>query len=255
METKRTHSRRRGRRLLDNMEEISRAEHLTTNSNITDASPIGYVGLVHIFRQQVKETLPRLGALARLVQIAMSCFLAVASAGYYDGAPAHGGQYQGPLHIPVLDHNGVPVEPKEVQEARKNHLAAFSGVQTAPAHNYGYTAPQQHYQPQYNAPQHNYQSQHVPVIDAQGVPQDALDVAAVKAAHFAAYAQVNARAAPAGIQNYGYRHYHAAPAHYAPAGHNAGPIDTPEVAAAKAAHFAAHAQVAQPQQPHHYNQW
>ncbi|XP_037815191.1 histidine-rich protein PFHRP-II [Lucilia sericata] len=37
----------------------------------------------------------------------------------------HGGPYHGPLHIPVI-HNGVPVEPAEVQHARAAHLSALA---------------------------------------------------------------------------------------------------------------------------------
>ncbi|KAI4461735.1 structural contituent of cuticle [Holotrichia oblita] len=45
--------------------------------------------------------------------------------GRYDGGYGHGGgQWTGPIHIPVIDGNGVPVEPPAVQHARAAHLAA-----------------------------------------------------------------------------------------------------------------------------------
>ncbi|XP_005178026.1 histidine-rich protein PFHRP-II [Musca domestica] len=55
-------------------------------------------------------------------------------AGGHGGAPSHyatsahhtpAGPYHGPLHIPVI-HNGVPVEPAEVQHARAAHLNALA---------------------------------------------------------------------------------------------------------------------------------
>uniref|UniRef100_A0A1A9WY83 Cuticle protein 6 n=1 Tax=Glossina brevipalpis TaxID=37001 RepID=A0A1A9WY83_9MUSC len=46
---------------------------------------------------------------------------------HYSTAAHHGGYggYKGPLHYPVL-HNGVPVEPAEVQHARAAHLSALA---------------------------------------------------------------------------------------------------------------------------------
>ncbi|TMW44957.1 hypothetical protein DOY81_009963 [Sarcophaga bullata] len=61
--------------------------------------------------------------------------------GSYGGAPTHYatsahhenyGPYKGPLHIPVI-HNGVPVEPAEVQHARAAHLSALA----AESHGHG----------------------------------------------------------------------------------------------------------------------
>ncbi|KAK9887751.1 hypothetical protein WA026_000065 [Henosepilachna vigintioctopunctata] len=41
-------------------------------------------------------------------------------------ADYHEKKWNGPIHIPVLDHNGVPVEPHEVQHARQEHLSALA---------------------------------------------------------------------------------------------------------------------------------
>jgi len=90
-----------------------------------------------------------------------------------------------------------------------------------------------------------------------GAPQpvaDTPEVAAAKAAHFAAYnAAASAAAASPGYgpaaPAYGGAYPGAVPGYGAPYGANPPlvngvPADTPEVAAAKAAHFAAHAQAA-----------
>ncbi|XP_013113821.1 histidine-rich protein PFHRP-II [Stomoxys calcitrans] len=63
----------------------------------------------------------------------------------HGGAPSHyatsahhvpSGPYHGPLHIPVI-HNGVPVEPAEVQHARAAHLNAVAAESHGPAgHDY-----------------------------------------------------------------------------------------------------------------------
>lgn len=88
-----------------------------------------------------------------------------------------------------------------------------------------------------------------------GAPQpvaDTPEVAAARAAHFAAYnAAASAAAAAPDTGAYGAPAYagsypgapgYGAPYAAAPAIVNGVPADTPEVAAAKAAHFAAHAQ-------------
>lgn len=49
----------------------------------------------------------------------------------------HYGPYKGPIHIPVIDHNGVPVEPAEVQHARAAHLSALAAESHKSA-GYGY---------------------------------------------------------------------------------------------------------------------
>lgn len=59
------------------------------------------------------------------------------AAGQYSSAAHHGGYgaYKGPLHYPVL-HNGVPVEPAEVQHARAAHLSALA-AESSKAASYG----------------------------------------------------------------------------------------------------------------------
>lgn len=124
------------------------------------------------------------------LQIAVSCLVVVASAGW-------GGNqgYQGPYHIPVIGPNGVPQEPPELVAARRNHLAAFQGQpQQGPP-------PQQGYQQQ--GPPPNYGQPPAPVqpryqgplarIGPDGLPQYASDVAAARAAHQAAYSEVISR--------------------------------------------------------------
>jgi len=95
-----------------------------------------------------------------------------------------------------------------------------------------------------------YEAQHLPVIDANGVPVDTPANQAAKAQHFAqkAYAQarngdvaVVAAAAPVYPAYSAYSAYSAYPWAY-PVAAPVVPADTPEVAAAKVQHFAAHAE-------------
>lgn len=85
------------------------------------------------------------------------------------------------------------------------------------------------------------------MINHQGVPVDTPEVQHAKAAHFAAYA----KAAQEAAANPDYTQYvYAAPWSHGPVpqiAHNGVPLDTPEVAAAKSAHLAAHAAAR-----HHY---
>lgn len=82
------------------------------------------------------------------------------------------------------------------------------------------------------------------------LPRDTPEVAAAKAAHFAQYNYEAARNTLGYVPYYSPLAY-AAPLYYnypyafggAPIGADGRVIDTPEVAAAKAAHFAAHAKV------------
>ncbi|XP_037955275.1 histidine-rich protein PFHRP-III-like [Teleopsis dalmanni] len=59
--------------------------------------------------------------------------------GHYDGGNYGGGHYdgghKGPIHIPVI-HNGVPVEPAEVQHARAAHLSALAAASHGAGHHY-----------------------------------------------------------------------------------------------------------------------
>ena len=83
-----------------------------------------------------------------------------------------------------------------------------------------------------------------PTVLTQVAPlpvQDTPEVAAAKAAHFAAYnAAAAAAAASPDLGEYG--SVYTGPLAGVPVIVNGVPVDTPEVASAKAAHFAAHAQ-------------
>lgn len=83
-------------------------------------------------------------------------------------------------------------------------------------------------------------------ITSAGVPADTPEVAAAKAAHFAAHAAAAHGAHHLHKRSLWGGHGYAAPWAYAPAPviHNGVPIDTPEVQHAKAAHFAAHSAAA-----------
>ncbi|XP_021695063.1 histidine-rich protein PFHRP-II-like [Aedes aegypti] len=89
------------------------------------------------------------------------------------------------------------------------------------------------------------------VCSGSYVPADTPEVAAAKAAHFAAHAHVAAHAAPAGP----HWDHHDAPAQkwhgpiHIPQIHNGVPVETPEVQHAKAFHAAAYAKVSA--YPHH----
>lgn len=140
-------------------------------------------------------------------------------------------------HIPVIGPNGVPVDTPEVQHAKAAHFAAHAAagghaghLVAGPIVAYG-AAPL------------------TTVITHNGLPLDTPEVQHAKAAHFAAYnsAAVRNSVGPSGhvpINTY------AAPwAHgIAAVSHNGVPLDTPEVAVAKAAHLAAHAAA----RAHHY---
>ncbi|XP_067619792.1 pupal cuticle protein [Eurosta solidaginis] len=129
-----------------------------------------------------------------------------------------------PQHIPVLTHDGVPVDTPEVQHARAEHYAAYSAAAAAAAaHPDPHEAEGHHlYKRSLYGHPWNYAHQnalaHVPLTH-DGVPVDTPDVHAAKAAHFAAHAKALGHVA----------HGHGVP------------VDTPEVAHAKASHFAAHA--------------
>ncbi|KAF5301951.1 hypothetical protein FQR65_LT08687 [Abscondita terminalis] len=139
--------------------------------------------------------------------IVLSLAFAAASATYpYSYAHLYG------QHIPVIDHNGVPVDTPEVQAAKAAHFSAHAAASHG-VHGIAHIA--------YAGPHH------YPVIDAAGRPLDTPEVEHAKAAHFHAYNEAAAR-----------NHVYGSP--YAVA--HVGIADTPEVQLAKAAHFAAHAQ-------------
>lgn len=146
-------------------------------------------------------------------------------------------------HVPVIGHDGVPVDTPEVQAAKAHHFAAHAAI----SH---HSAPVVSYAPQHDYTPHHYTGPiHIPVIDHNGVPVETPEVQHAKAEHAAAHAKSHGGAYTA------YGGHYSAPVsaysgHYAvPAiGHDGTPLDTPEVQAAKAAHFAAHSKA----QGHYY---
>ncbi|CAG9760568.1 unnamed protein product [Ceutorhynchus assimilis] len=170
--------------------------------------------------------------------------------------------YLGPIHIPVIGPNGVPVEPHEVQAARANHLAAVASAHKGPYTAFGVpslahnalpldtpevaSAKLQHYQDFAVAAQRN--GVHVPLISATTrlagpLPVDTPEVQHAKAAHFHAYAEAAARGGPSSYLGHYRRRRDIYGGYHVPViGHNGVPVDTPEVQAARANHLAALAQ-------------
>lgn len=185
----------------------------------------------------------------------------VAYAGHYGGHYA--GHYAGPQHIPVIGPHGVPLDTPEVAHARAAHLAAHASAH----HGHGLV----HYRKRRGilaaplAYAHAY-PQHIPVLDHNGFQLDTPEVAHAKAAHFAAHAEAHSRNAHVHVPAVYAGHAVAAPVAYAGhyGGHYAGPqhipvigphgvpLDTPEVAHARAAHAAAHHEAAARSHGHYY---
>merc|ERR1712055_722940 len=186
--------------------------------------------------------------------------------------------YQGPYHIPTVTADGFLLDEPAVAAAKANHFALYNqAAHAAGAHGYAHAA----YAPAHYAaaPHHGYYG-YIPTVTADGFLLDTPEVAAAKANHFALYNQAAHAAAAApdydAHLSYAPAHYAAAPAHYAAApAHYAAPhhqgyygyiptvthdgflLDTPEVAAAKANHFAlyneaAHAAAAAPDYDVHH---
>ncbi|XP_036344478.1 histidine-rich protein PFHRP-II-like, partial [Rhagoletis pomonella] len=172
-----------------------------------------------------------------------------------------------PQHIPVLTHDGVPVDTPEVQHARAEHYAAYAAAAAAAAAHPDPHDPHVHHLYKRSLYGHswNYAHQnalsHIPLTHG-GVPVDTPDVQAAKAEHFAAHARAlghsaHAHGAPVDTPEVAHAkaaHYsahaaaraghsigHAVPAHgyHIPVIHNGVPVETPEVQHAKAAHYAA----------------
>ncbi|CAH0388770.1 unnamed protein product [Bemisia tabaci] len=142
-------------------------------------------------------------------------------------AAQYTGHYAGPYAVPVVTPSGHLADTPEVAAAKAAHFAEHA---KASGHAVAVPYAAAHYSGAYAAP----------VVTPSGHLADTPEVAAAKAAHFAEHAK-QAGVAPV----VPYSAYHAG--HYAgpyatpvvtPSGHLA---DTPEVAAAKAAHFAEHA--------------
>lgn len=110
----------------------------------------------------------------------------VAAPAHY--APAHSGHYA----VPVI-HNGVPVDTPEVQHAKAAHFAAVAEAQSR-AHASPDHYAEEHYAPAHYAPAHHAGAYHIPVIH-NGVPVETPEVQHAKAAHFAAVAEAEGRAA------------------------------------------------------------
>lgn len=114
-------------------------------------------------------------------------FVQAAQKAALSGPGESGGEYErkwyGPIHIPVIGPNGVPLEPQEVQQARAAHLSALSG-----GHGSLYASPVAAYSPYYGSA---YPQAH---IGPNGQPLDTPEVQAAKAAHFAAYSRAYAHA-------------------------------------------------------------
>ncbi|XP_044271490.1 cuticle protein 18.7-like [Tribolium madens] len=154
------------------------------------------------------------------VLILVSCVLAAATAQY------HPLIY--PQHIPVLDHNGVPVEPAANQLARAAHYAAHAEAQARTGHYPIYAASGPIDTPEVAAARAQHFADYAVAAQRNGVIVDTPEVQLAKAAHFAAHA-----AARSGL------HLRKRRALY----HYGVPVNTPEVQAATAAHLAAHAAV------------
>lgn len=128
------------------------------------------------------------------------------------------------VHVPhVAAGSHYPVDTPEVSAAKAAHFAAHAAAR-------GHA----HYRRRRAAPY----PFHYPVIDHNGVPVETPEVQAAKAHHYSEYQRTLARPGQ-NIQDPLEYQYASSP-QYSPAlGHNGAPVDTPEVQAARANHFAA----------------
>lgn len=127
-------------------------------------------------------------------------------------------------HVPMLAHTQYPVDTPEVAAAKAAHFAAHAARATG------------HYRRRRSASF----PLHYPVIDHNGVPVETPEVQAAKAHHFSEYARTLARPGQNIPDNSAYQSAYTAPQYAAPAlAHNGVPLETPEVQAARANHFAA----------------
>ncbi|XP_044736069.1 cuticle protein 18.7-like [Chrysoperla carnea] len=173
--------------------------------------------------------------------------------------------------VPVIGHNGVPLDTPEVQAAKAEHFAAHAKAGSGLGHGYGAG---------YGAAGHgaylggpSYEAHTYPQLAHNGQPIETPEVQALKHAHFAAHAEALSRvgggyhnagayaghgagayAGHGAASSYANQHlggagyaghgaashgaYHG-PIHIPVIGHNGVPLETPEVAHAKQAHFAA----------------
>ena len=186
-----------------------------------------------------------------------------AKRGNYYAAPSYApvSNYYSPyVQSPVVTPDGYLADTPEVAAAKAAHLAEKAKVtghySPVPSHyspvSSHYSPVSAHYSPvsgHYSPVPVSYAPSH-PVVSADGHVQDTPEVAAAKAAHFSEYAVAAARSAAVPVLPYfnaGYPVYASqSPAYYAktevlPNGYLA---DAPDVAQAKAAHFAEYAKVA-----------
>lgn len=179
--------------------------------------------------------------------------------GAYNNAPHDEGHYRyhGPAAYQTthgaakVTHDGVPLDTPEVAAAKAHHFSAFSEALSRAAHH----GPSHHYRKRrsYGVYGHHgayHGPQHIPVIGPHGVPVDTPEVQHARAAHFHALAAANHGGGPYD-GGYDGGHYAAGPVyahgyHHGFQGldHDGRPLDTPEVAHAKAAHFAAYDEAA-----------
>ncbi|XP_043278191.1 pupal cuticle protein-like [Venturia canescens] len=167
--------------------------------------------------------------------------VAVAAPGYLAPVYSHYAYHS----AAPIGHDGRVVDTPEVEHAKQAHLAAHASEAARNSYGYAY-APALAYaaSPAYVSYPAHHGYVHPAPLAADGRVVDTPEVAHAKAAHLAAHAQEAAKTAGHG---YGALAYSYSPVYAygygsaAPLGHDGRVIDTPEVAHAKAAHFAAHA--------------
>lgn len=167
-----------------------------------------------------------------------------AGLGYPSVGYGHGYGY----HVPVIGPHGVPIEPPANQAARAFHAAAHAAAAAHAHHPWGRKRRSIYgYGTTYHGPLH------IPIIGPSGVPLEPPANVAARAQHAAAHAHAAGHGgavalySPAAALAVGHGIYSPLAAVHGLASsisHHGLPVDTPEVAAAKAAHFAAHAAAA-----------
>ncbi|XP_030753730.1 cuticle protein 18.7-like [Sitophilus oryzae] len=211
------------------------------------------------------------------VQAARANHLAAVASAYGGGAVSYYAPYA-VAPVQALGHNALPLDTPEVAAAKVQHYRDFAAAAhrngvyaplpaiAAPvlAGPYPIDTPEvqlakaAHFQAHaeasaragahYRRRRDVYGGYHVPVIGPNGVPVETPEVQAARASHLAALAEASSRsgASPyydnsgaydAGRYSEPYHRYYGPPATIGPDGQ---PVETPEVKAAKAYHFAAH---------------
>ncbi|XP_039970456.1 pupal cuticle protein isoform X1 [Bactrocera neohumeralis] len=167
----------------------------------------------------------------------------------YDGVTRGSYSYvDGNGHVQSLSyvadpHHGFNAVGTNLPKASPSPDTHFAAIHSAAAQSY---VPYAHHYPQ-----------HIPILTDGGVPVDTPEVQHARAEHYAAYAAAAAAAAAHPEPYDGHSHHlykrslYSHPWNYAhqnsithvPLTHGGVPVDTPDVQAAKAEHFAAHAKV------------